>query len=168
MDCEIRLAKIDECLEIAQVKKKCWETTYRGIYSDAIIDCFDYEKNVKTFEKIIHSDRNDLYVAIIENQIKGFMSVGVMYHPYLDYEVEIGMLYLLEEVRGQGIGTLFFQLAVAVFKRGGYKEFIVSCNKYNEKALKFYSKMGCEIIHVDDDMEDKRYSQVKFIYRLED
>lgn len=168
MDCEIRLAKIEECMEIAKVKQSSWATTYRGIYKDEIIDNFDYDKSAKTFEKIIHSDSNDLYVAVVDGRIVGFMSVGAMHHPYLDYEVELGMLYLLEKVRGEGIGSMFFALAVDSFKRKGYKEFIVSCNKYNEKALNFYKKMGCKIIHVDDDMEDRRYPQVKLLYRLEE
>lgn len=166
MDCEIRLAKIEECMEIAHVKQKCWATTYRGIYNDELIDCFDYEKSVKTFQKIIDSDNSDLYVVLVENEIKGFMSVGDMYHPYLDYEVEIGMLYLLEEIRGQGVGTMLFQLAKDILKRKGYEEFIVSCNKYNESGQKFYLKMGGKIIHVDEDMKDRRFPQVKILYHL--
>ena len=48
----IRLATEDDCNELAKLKHKVWQTTYRGIYSDDKIDDFDYEKSINSFKKI--------------------------------------------------------------------------------------------------------------------
>jgi hypothetical protein len=46
MDYVIRLATEKDCNELARVKHNCWETTYRGIYSDEKIDNFDYDNSI--------------------------------------------------------------------------------------------------------------------------
>ncbi len=68
-DVMVRMAKEKEVLEIAKVKQKCWETTYKGIYEDELIDNFDYEKTADTFKKIILDEDSDLYVAIVDEKI---------------------------------------------------------------------------------------------------
>lgn len=167
MNVDIRLAKKDEVLEIAKVKQKCWDSTYRGIYDDNIIDNFDYEKTANTFLSIIEDEDSDLYVVIVEDKIVGFMSCGKILHPYNDYEVELGMLYILKEYQGEGIGTMCFMLAKDNMKRKGFKKFVVSANKYNNRAREFYKKMGGVEIHVDEDKDDRRSVQVKYDFSLE-
>lgn len=166
-DVIVRMAKENEVLEIAKVKQKCWETTYRGIYEDELIDNFDVPKAADTFKKIILDEDSDLYVTIVDEKVIGFMSFGRMYQPYKDYEQELGMLYILEEYRGQGIGSMMFLIAKDGIKRKGYEEFIVSVNKYNEKARKFYDKMGGRKLEVIDD-QDKRKAKVKYLFEVGD
>lgn len=162
MNVDIRLAKESEVSEIAIVKQKCWDTTYRGIYKDELIDNFDYKNSEDTFKSIINSEDSTLYVAIVDDKIVGFLCFGTPRYAFLDYEQELSMLYILEEYRGQGIGTMMFQLACSSIKMNGYDRFVVSANKYNEKARKFYLKMGAELVSEDPDMEDKRYAQAKY------
>ncbi len=165
-DVLIRLAKTDEVMTIAEVKRKCWLTTYRGIYDDDLLDNFDYEKTANTFSSIINSEDSELYVAEVDNKIIGFLSYGKPLHAFRDYEQELSMLYILEEYRGQGIGTLMFQLAKDNIRRDGYDRFVVSANKYNNKARDFYIKMGGEEVYVDSDKEDKRSVQVKYEVKI--
>lgn len=166
MNVDIRLAKNDEVLEIAKVKQQCWATTYRGIYDDDIIDNFNYDKTANTFSSIINDEDSDLYVAVVDDKIVGFMSCGKIMHAFSDYEAELGMLYILEDYRGQGIGTMCFQLAYSNMKRRGLDKFVVSANKYNEKARNFYKKMGGLEVYVDEDMDDRRNVQAKYHFDL--
>ena len=55
MDYKIRLATIDDCNELSNLKHDVWVSTYRGIYPDEKLDNFDYEKNAKTVRKIIEN-----------------------------------------------------------------------------------------------------------------
>lgn len=162
----IRKATITDCNELSYLKHKMWETTYRGIYPDDRIDKYDYEKNKYKFLKIINNPDIELYVVEDKNKLIGYMDFGIPIRPFKDYKQEIGLLYILKEYQGKGIGTELFDIAYNGIKSGGYKEFFVSCNKYNILAHKFYEKMGGIQIHRDDDMEDKSIPQVVYLYKI--
>ena len=86
----------------------------------------------------------------------------------LENEDIIGLLYLLKSCQGTGLGRKLFNIAYNKIKENGYKEFFISCNKYNYSAQKFYEKMGGKIIRIDEDNEDKSIPQVKFLYKIND
>lgn len=166
MDYLIRKAEISDCEELSRLKQTLWSQTYRGIYSDEKIDNFDYEKHKNKFIKIINDPNVQLYVVCDNDKLIGYMDYGVPYRPYKDYEQEIGLLYLLASYQRKGIGKQLFNIGYNGIKENGYDEFFISCNKYNVKAQEFYKKMGGEIINIDEDMEDKSYPQMTFLYKI--
>ncbi|MCH5317841.1 MAG: GNAT family N-acetyltransferase [Eubacterium sp.] len=167
MQFKIRLATAENCGELAQVKRKVWETTYRGIYPDEKIDNFDFSLQEKKFAEIIADKSINLYAVFDENgSIIGYMSCGRPLRKFKDYEQEIGLLYLLAPYQGNGLGKRLFLLANERIKNNGYNEFFISCNKYNLKAQKFYEKMGGIKIHTDEGAEDKSIPQVKYHYHV--
>ena len=166
MDYDIRLAIEADARKLAEVKLACWETTYRGIYPDSKFDNYDVDKNEEKFKDIINREDIDLYVVIVEGNIVGYMSCGVPIRPYSDYEQEIGLLYILKEYRGNGIGKTLFELACEMFKIKGYDRFFISCNKYNEPARKFYEAMGGKLVDEEVDNEDRSLPQVKYHYDI--
>lgn len=164
MEYEIRLAVLSDARRLSEVKLACWNTTYRGIYPDDKLDNYDLDNNAEKFKKIINNEDIDLYVVIVNDEIVGYMSCGVPFRPYEDYEQEIGLLYLLEEYRRLGIGKELFQLAYELIKMKGHNRFFVSCNKYNVPAINFYTAMGGKIVEEDEDSDDKSIAQVKIHY----
>lgn len=162
----IRVATKADCPFLADVKLAAWETTYRGIYPDYKFDEYDRVKQSKKFEVFVDDPNNDLFVAELEGKIVGYMSCGKPRYPYADYEQEIGMLYILQECRGQGLGRRFFEKAVEQIKSRGYNRFFISCNKYNVPAQHFYLAMGGIIDAADSDNEDHSVPQVKFVYKI--
>lgn len=162
----IRLAREDDCNELAKLKHKVWQTTYRGIYSDDKIDDFDYEKSINSFKKIINNPEINLYVVEDKEKVIGYMDFGLPFRPFKKYKQEMGLLYVLKEYQRKGIGKKLFNLAYDNMKKKKIKEFFISCNKYNVSAQKFYEKMGGTIIHIDDDNEDKSIPQIKYLYKI--
>jgi ribosomal protein S18 acetylase RimI-like enzyme len=154
-------------MPLSHIKKEIWETTYRGIYSEEKLNNYDYDKQEQKFKDIINNPDINLYVTIDSNQIIGYMSEGKPYRPFKDFKQEIGLLYVLKEYQGKGIGKKLFDLAFNSIKDKGYKEFFISCNKYNYNAQQFYLKMGGEIIHIDEDKDDKSEAQVKIYYKID-
>ena len=159
-----RKAIISDCYSIAKLKGEIWNTTYRGIYSDTLIDNYDINKNKLIFESIISNPNYAVYVAIDNNTIIGFMSCGDPYKPFLNYKKEIGLLYILKEYQRKGIGKKLFFIAKDIIRKSRNDEFFVSVNKYNINAIQFYIAMGGTIIRVDEDKEDNRETQVKIHY----
>lgn len=164
----IRLATENDCEELSYLKHQVWDETYRGIYPDEKIDKFDYEKNKNSFINIVNNHEIELYVVEYNGKLVGYMDYGTPYRPFRDFKQEIGLLYLLKLCQGTGLGRKLFNIAYNKIKEKGYKDFFISCNKYNYPARKFYEKIGGKIIHVDEDNEDKSIPQVKFLYEILD
>lgn len=162
----IRLAKEGDCDKLSVLKHQVWNETYRGIYSDEKIDNYDYKKNIDKFLGIVNNPNIELYVVEDNGVLVGYMDYGMPYRSYKDYEQEIGLLYLLKEYQNKGIGKELFNIAFNKIKENGYKEFFISCNKYNINAQYFYKRMGGIIDQIDEDNNDKSIPQVKFLYRV--
>lgn len=161
-----REATINDCYQIAKLKGEVWNTTYRSIYPDSMLDNYDIEKNKITFEKIISNPQNTLFVAIFDDKIIGFMNCGEPYRPYLHFKQEMGLLYILQEYQRKGIGTRLFSIAKEVIKNKGYNEFFISVNKYNIGALNFYVAMGGIIISIDEENKNKYQTQIKISFTI--
>ena len=145
-----RKAEPTDCLAIAILKGIVWNTTYKGIYSDESLTNYDVMKNQRIFEQIVVNPEIEVYVAVQDNHIIGFMTCGTPYKPFQDFQQEIGMLYILKECQRQGIGTSFWNIARTQAVQHGYKKFCVAVNKQNYPAQKFYTAMGCIKVCEDD------------------
>lgn len=157
MDYKIRIATKDDVKNLAVLKQRIWNDTYRGIYSDDLIDKFDYEKAEKKFLNIINNDNISLYVVEANKELVGYMDVGVPIRGFDNYEQEIGLLYLKKDFQRRGIGRELFNLGYSEIKNKNYNRFFISCNKYNTNARKFYEKMGGQLIAEDNDNKRIKY-----------
>ena len=61
-------------------------------------------------------------------------------------------------------GKRLFLVANDSFKKDGYNNFFINCNKYNESAQRFYEKMGGKVVVVDEDCLDKSEAQIHYHY----
>ena len=52
MEYKIRKTTKNDVEELSRLKQIMWMQTYRGIYSDDVIDNFDYEKHKNKFLKL--------------------------------------------------------------------------------------------------------------------
>lgn len=166
MEYKIRLAKVEDCKSISIVKRKVWETTYRGIYPDEKIDSYNYKEQEEMFKSLVNNENIDLYVLEVKGEIMGYMDCGIPIRPFENYEQEIGLFYILKEFQRKGMGTELFKTAYENIKSKGYSRFFISCNKYNIPAQKFYEKMGGKIVHIDEDNENKSIPQIKYHYDI--
>lgn len=154
------------CEELASVKRQVWETTYRGIYPNDKFDNFNIENEYKKFLHMINSNTVELFVAKLNNKIIGYMAIGKSTRRLNAENDEIVLLYILKEFQGLGIGKLLFNFAKEKLKVASPKQFVVYCNKYNDNAINFYTKMGCKICGIDADNEDRSLPQVKFLFKF--
>lgn len=156
---EFRLANISEAKELSYLKKNIWETTYRGIYDDEVIDNYDYIKREEKFYKLICDDSQDVYVCLLDNKIIGYMVLGAPLHGKLEgYELTINDLGIDKQYRGMGLGKKFLDIA-----KSKNKKLFNCCNYYNTNARRFYEKNGGKIVKTDMS-DDKQNFQVYYVY----
>ena len=163
---EIRLASFKDCRDLSILKREIWKTTYKGIYPYEKLIEYDIALNENRFKAMIEKQSQKLFVVLEGSRIIGYMSCGKIIRPFNKYSHDIGLLYVLKEYQGKGIGSKLFQFAINELKNQGVREFIVSCNKYNLPAQQFYKNMGGKIINVDEDNKDKSIPQVKFLFKV--
>ncbi len=166
MDYKIRIATKGDVKNLAVLKQRVWSETYRGIYSNDLIDKFDYKKAEENFLNIINNDNISLYIVEGNKELVGYMDVGVPSREFDNYEQEIGLLYLRKDFQRKGIGRELFNLGYNEIKNKNYNRFFISCNKYNTNARIFYEKMGGRLIAEDEDNDNKRIVQVKYHYDI--
>lgn len=145
-----RKATIDDCLTLAELKGKVWNTTYKGIYSDETLQNYDVAKNQSIFENIVANPEIELYLTECNGVPVGLMTCGKPFRPFMHYGQEIGLLYILKDYQRRGIGKGFFELACQQVKYSGYREFLVSVNKLNKPAIDFYLAMGGKVVLTDE------------------
>lgn len=165
---QIEVANASQCMELAKLKLAVWKTTYQGIYPSEKFDNFDFGSQEKKFKNWMLDKDGVFYVARDEklNKLVGYCYVGFSARAFKKGIPEIILLYILKEYQGCGIGRKFFEMSKNFLKEKGFDEFIISCNKYNLPAQKFYEKMGGKVIFVDDDNTDRSLPQIKYLYSL--
>ncbi len=147
MDFAFISAKLEEAAQLSELRKKVWETTYRGIYPDEMIDSFDYS---------FHNERNRMYIQtdhfLVSFLVKDTEKIGYLILKKQN-PLQIQSLYLLPEYRRQGIGTSVFQWVRCYCRVHGIAAFQLDCHPDNTGALAFYSKMGGIVTHRDEGHE---------------
>ena len=145
-----RKAVLEDCLDLAILKGQVWNTTYKGIYSEEKLSGYDIAKNESIFQNIVNNPDIELFVALDNQKIVGLMTCGKPYRPFMDFQQEIGLLYILKEYQRKGIGKTFFEIAKNQVKGNGYTKFFLSVNSKNFDAQKFYESMGGVTIYQDE------------------
>ncbi len=149
-------AKPEEAKELSELRRRVWETTYRGIYPDEIIDNFDYAMHNEKDLFRITSDEYAVFFITEENKKIGYLILQKK-RPLL----YVQSLYLLEDFRGKGIGKTAFGIIRNFCRENGYERFYLGCHPQNEKALGFYAKIGGIITERDEGHENNRENSVR-------
>ena len=79
---EIRIARDEDCRSLATLKRRVWETTYRGIYPDEKLDKYDIDLNENKFKDMIKQKSQKLFVVLNDSEIIGYMSCGKITRAY--------------------------------------------------------------------------------------
>lgn len=160
--------KEKDCEMLANLKLAVWKSTYSHIYPKDKFKNFDIKEQTEKFKKYI-CDSSEFFIVAKDkniNKIVGYCYAGYSAKNFQKGTPEIILLYVLKEYQHQGIGREFVARCEHYFKSKGYRNYIISCNKYNYPAQGFYERIGGKKIHVDDDNEDRSIPQIKYYYEI--
>ncbi len=145
---------------ISELRRRAWETTYRGIFPDEMIDQFDLAWHTGRDLRRIESDRFEVYFLVVEDEKIGYLILqkGEPFH--------LQSLYLLQEHRGRGYGTQVFSFVRRYCREHSIQQFRLDCHPDNVGAMKFYDKMGGVIICRDEGHERNEENGVTFSFEV--
>lgn len=144
---KFEIANRSDIVHIARIRRKCWEETYRGIYSDSLIDDFDYGFHEKKIKDNILDENVNLFTIQFDNEIVGYFLFGnPRYMKFDNYQLQLYSVNILKKYHRKGIGTRVFKFISSYCSDNQLSGFCFTCNSHNVNAKTFYQQLGCEII----------------------
>jgi GNAT superfamily N-acetyltransferase len=144
----VRLARLDDAPAIAEVHVASWRTTYKGIFSDTLLDSLSVNKREQSWrETLALPEPNSVTLVAChgDGSIVGFISGGAERTGRLGYEGELYAIYLLQLAQRQGLGTLLVQHFVRELRARGFGSmavWVLAANPFR----KFYEALGGKVV----------------------
>jgi GNAT superfamily N-acetyltransferase len=166
----VRYSRFEDMKEIAKIKVDGWKTTYKGIIADEYLDSLDYSLNQKELESSFDEGFSCVYENE-NNQILGFCRFGerqnLELEGYIEYDSELGAIYVEPSYIGQGIGKELFKFVTSELKKVGKSKMILWVLEDNKYSIEFYIKMGGKLVSRKEiKLETKTYYEISFGYDL--
>jgi ribosomal protein S18 acetylase RimI-like enzyme len=139
----IRRATIDDAKAIAEVHVKSWQAAYRGLLTDEFLQNLSVEQRERQWKAGVENLEQVILVYELEN-IVAFCSFAPSRDPDVDKGkvAELGTIYALESVWGQGIGKQVWDAAIEQMRERKFSEVTLWVLKGNDRAIRFYERMG--------------------------
>ncbi len=161
MNIQFVLAQPEEAEALSGLRHRVWQSTYRGIYPDDMIDNFDYTFHNQRNRMLIQSSQFMVYFITDGDDKIGYLILRKRKPLHLQ------SLYLLPEYRGRGIGTMAFELVRSYCRANGLQAFDLDCHPDNKSALAFYAKMGGVIVSRDEGHEKNEENGVTLEFSVQ-
>ena len=141
----IRKATLSDCEAIGHIHTISWQQSYKGIIPQDYLDNLSEAERATQCYKIMSSPESDsLYLVAEQNgTIIGFGVFGPLrYSETEEEETELYAIYLLDEVKGTGIGVALAQAIAQELISQNYNSMMLWVLKDNPRAIKFYERLG--------------------------
>lgn len=139
----VREATLDDADGIARAHTDSWQTSYRGILPDTVLDRIDVGQRAETRRRILRDRRIHQLVAydVTHGDIVGFCDAGPS-RRHVPYAGELYAIYIVQRAKRYGLGQDMFERVQAWLVREGMRSMIVWVLDNNHHARRFYEAMG--------------------------
>ncbi|TAL30253.1 MAG: GNAT family N-acetyltransferase [Alphaproteobacteria bacterium] len=141
---KIRRARVTDAGDIARVRITGWWQSYKGLMPDELLNKLDIEADTTRLREAFADKENKSLRFVVEQagKIIGMGACGKARQSEDAKRGEVYAIYLLDEAKGQGIGTKFMREMVGVLMANGFESLQVCVLESNAPARKFYEKLG--------------------------
>jgi ribosomal protein S18 acetylase RimI-like enzyme len=139
----IRPAEVSDARELAEVHIASWQTAYRGLYPDTVLDGFSVESGEKRWKERLPHESTKTLVYELDGRVVGFVRFGASRGDAAEEGVgEISAIYLTPFAWGKGYGRALLEAALESLRAAGYDEATLWVLKDNPRAIRFYEAAG--------------------------
>ena len=147
----IRHARPEDADILGAIGGRAWRATYPGIVPEPVLEEW-IEKAPAGWRQAFESQGADspwrAWVAERDGTILGYATTTAAKSEWLpppDNAGELTNLYLEPEAIGTGVGRILYEYAVADLGTRGFDPLVVWAFRGNDRALRFYRRMGLVI-----------------------
>lgn len=139
-----QLAK-EELSKVQSIAHRTWPSTFANILSPEQIEyMLNWMYDLKMLESQL--DKGHTFLLSEENGVElGFAGFELNYSE--GPKAKLHKIYLLPEAQGKGAGKALILEVADRAKKAGQKGLLLNVNKFNQKAIDFYLKMGFQEIY---------------------
>jgi ribosomal protein S18 acetylase RimI-like enzyme len=172
----VRLATPDDADAITDAHIRGWQTAYRGLVPDEVLDGFSTERRAAWWRTTLSERAPDeahwTWVVQAPDGVAGFLDGGVgrpepVEAPAPDGAGEVYAIYLRPERRGQGYGRRLFTRAMADLEARGFDPLLVWVFEANPDGRRFYEAAGFRPDGARHDVEIGEAVLPEIRYRLD-
>lgn len=142
---KIRQLAKEELSKVQSIAHRTWPSTFANILSPEQIE---YMLGWMYGLKMLESQAENGHIFLLAEQDGkelGFAGFELNYTE--EPKAKLHKIYLLPEAQGKGAGkTLIFEVADRA-RAAGQKSLLLNVNKYNQKAIDFYLRIGFKEIY---------------------
>jgi GNAT superfamily N-acetyltransferase len=145
----IRAAEPADAAKIAIAHSDSWNTRYRGILPDRLLDGTDLAGQTARWSRILGSTTRGRFVLVAvaeDGEIAGLISAGSCRSQKLDFDAEIYAVYVASKYWRQRLGLRLMAAAAQRLALFGHKDVMLWSLEDNLEARAFYERLGGEEI----------------------
>jgi GNAT superfamily N-acetyltransferase len=144
----IREAKAGDADAIARAHTASWQTSYRGILPDTVLDRIDVGQRAASRRQIIEDRSIYQLVAydLTHGDIVGLCDAGTSRRELPRFPRsttgEVYAIYLVQHAKRHGLGQEMFERVMSHFTRHSIHQMVVWVLDNNDHARRFYESLG--------------------------
>jgi GNAT superfamily N-acetyltransferase len=164
----VRPAALPDATEIASVQTASWQTSYRGILPDSILDTMDPARRVGTRREILQDSGALNLVAYdtTHGDLVGFANAGPSRRQG-QLVGELYEIYILDRAKRYGLGRELFDVVTDWCRSRHMATMIVWVLENNTHARRFYEAMGGHVSgQAHSTVRGFGVVEVSYVYRL--
>lgn len=135
-----------ENVKLSELCYEIYQQTYTHLWHDEGIWYMDTCYNPKQLMYELSDPNSEFYFYIINSKPIGYLKINLSASGNAD-DFEIERIYLDQAHSGQGIGSILINFAIEKAMVLGKKKIYLKVMDLSTKPIKFYEKMGFEVIH---------------------
>ena len=142
---KIRQLSKEELTKVQSIAHRTWPSTFANILSPEQIE---YMLNWMYSLEMLESqfDKGHTFLLIEENGSEfGFAGFELNYSE--GPKTKLHKIYLIPEAQGKGAGKALILEVAEQARKAGQKSLLLNVNKYNQKAINFYKRIGFQEIY---------------------
>ena len=121
---------------IARIHAESWQSSYRGVLSDAYLDTLAGDDLARQWRETDVSPQDVLMIAEEAGQAVGFIAIWCRPDPYIEN------LHVRPAVRSGGVGRRLIGTAFSELASRGHETAYLWVFATNEGAIRFYERLG--------------------------
>jgi ribosomal protein S18 acetylase RimI-like enzyme len=164
----IRPARLEDARQLAEVHVGSWQTAYRGIVPDSILNDLSVEAWTERWQQRL-SIENEAHTLVLafEESVIGWTTVGPARDPDCSVEdtQEVYGIYLRAEYWEHGHGTQLYAASEDQMRKSGAADAVLWVLRDNSRARRFYERQGYLIDRIQPERQQKLLQLAELRYR---
>lgn len=141
---QIRYASVEDALQIATINIQAWQFAYQEIIDQEVLSKLSIKKSTQSIEKRLREQPHEIIIIENNTEIEGFIGFGNPRDEDVNAEqvAEIYTVYFNEKYYGNGNAQKLMWHVLALLQQQKIQEVVLWVFEENERALRFYKKIG--------------------------